>query len=269
MKFAIVLVHGNPFSRCFDEVAETLMYGLRGLGHQAEITASRLHRDAKNIILGAHLLSPYESIPNGAILYNLEQPGSDLFSIYVARARAGCQMWDYSEGNIARWQSLGIPAVHVPIGYVPELSRVSPQDHDIDVLFYGSVNDRRAWVLNEVQAAGLRVQRLFGVFGAERDDAIARSKVVLNLHYYDSKIFEIARVSYLLANRKAVVSEESVDMAADAEIGKGMLIVPYSGLVEACVRVVRDDTLRQQMERDGFELFSKIDEKEILQRVAA
>ena len=43
-------------------------------------------------------------------------------------------------------------------------------------------------------------------FGAGlRDDLIARAKVVLNINKHQAKIFEIVRVSYLMANAKAVV----------------------------------------------------------------
>ena len=46
----------------------------------------------------------------------------------------------------------------------------------------------------------------YGVYGAERDRLIARSRLVLNVHYFPTHIFEMIRVSYLLANRTAVVA---------------------------------------------------------------
>jgi hypothetical protein len=51
------------------------------------------------------------------------------------------------------------------------------------------------------------IEFLAGVYREERDRLIARAKVVLNMHYYDARVFEIVRVSYLLSNEKAVVAE--------------------------------------------------------------
>jgi hypothetical protein len=57
---------------------------------------------------------------------------------------------------------------HVPIGYVPALSRI-PQAirTDIDVLFYGSLSGRRSRILDGLQARGVRVERAFNVYGAD------------------------------------------------------------------------------------------------------
>ena len=107
---------------------------------------------------------------------------------------------------------MGLPRpTYVPIGYVPELTRIAPAPEDIDVLFYGALSERRYAVLRDLHDRGLRVKWLLGAFGASRDAWIARSKIVINVHYWEAKIFEIARVSYLLANRRAVVSERGAD----------------------------------------------------------
>jgi hypothetical protein len=82
-----------------------------------------------------------------------------------------------------------------------------PEEEDLDVLFYGALNERRRRVLEDCLARGLRVEHLFGVYGAARDRFIARAKLVLNVHFYPTQIFEAIRVSYLLSNRKVVLSE--------------------------------------------------------------
>ena len=86
----------------------------------------------------------------------------------------------------------------VPIGYTRELTRirrVAPPD--IDVLFIGSINPRRRAVLEQMHADGLRVQAAFGVYGAERDALVARARIVLNVHFYEAKVLEMVRLSYL------------------------------------------------------------------------
>ena len=44
------------------------------------------------------------------------------------------------------------------------------------------------------------LRTLFGDYGEVRDRWIARSRVVLNIHFYDIKVAEQVRLSYLLNN---------------------------------------------------------------------
>ncbi len=106
-------------------------------------------------------------------------------------------------------------------------------------------------------SAGLAVTALPGVYGRDRDAWIARSKVVLNIHYYEDKIHELVRTSYLLGNRKAVVSECDDETEIDDDIRESVVAVPYAKLVETCVALVRDDARRKKVEQAGFERFSQ------------
>jgi len=209
-------------------------------------------------------------LPPHAVIYNMEQ----LLAWEQVHARRNAKVatnffdqlmrhrvWDYSEANVRWLRERGHQRVkRLPVGYVPELSRVSARGTpDVDVLFYGSLNPRRTSILDALRARGLRVEALFGVYGQARDAWIGRAKVVLNMHFYESKLFEIVRVSYLLANRKAVVCEHSVMNDDDTPLCEGMAYVPYDGLVDACEALVRDDARRAQLERCGYELFSRRD----------
>jgi hypothetical protein len=155
--------------------------------------------------------------------------------------------------------------VHVPLGFVPELCRI-PQapEEDIDVLFYGVINERRAHILDKLHEAGLAVHAVVGKFGAERDALIARAKVVLNIHFFETKIFEIPRVSYLLANRKAVVAEVTSDTEIDGDLRDAIAGVAYEKLVDKCIELVFDDVLKQRVAEAGFHAFSQRPERDIL-----
>ncbi|MHC4843687.1 MAG: hypothetical protein ACYTEE_07795, partial [Planctomycetota bacterium] len=86
---------------------------------------------------------------------------------------------------------------------------------------------------------GLKVEALFGVYGVERDHYISRAKIVLNIHFYETKVFEIVRVSYLLANKKFVISEPGNDQELESPFRDGLVFLPYNGLVEECVKYLR------------------------------
>jgi hypothetical protein len=268
--FSISIIHpqGYAHKEAFREVAETLQYGLRGIGHTARILENSVDSTVTNILLGAHLLNEDEgkTIPPGSIIYNLEQLGSAHLEDFYYELAGRYQIWDYSPVNIARWKERRcvLPPLPVEIGYVPELRRI-PQNapRDIDVLFYGSVNEHRLQVLRQLQNAGVCVHAVFGVYGKQRDALIARSKIVLNLHFYESKLFEAVRVSYLLANSKAVVSEVSPDIG---EFANAVAVFPYEGLVEGCLRLLRDEAELRSLEERGFRWFSQRSAASILSR---
>jgi hypothetical protein len=87
------------------------------------------------------------------------------------------------------------------------------------------------------------------------------------MHYYETKIFEIVRVSYLLANQRCVVSEKSVDVPAGLE--DAAVQADYEDLAARCEDLVRNIRLREIRARQGFEAFRKISEREILESAIA
>ena len=260
-QFHVVIIPGGEV--WFQEIAETLLYGLRGLGHAADLGSVFAGSGFQNIVLGAHLVRP-EAIPAGSVIYNFEQLGGAILQPQHYEWGGRSTVWDYSRRHVPLWKEHGVKARHVELGYVPEMTRIPEADEDIDVLFYGSPNARRLQIITGLEAAGLRVVSLCGVFGAERDAHIARAKVVVNVHYYETKTFEIARVAYLLANRKAVVTEASADEADYEYLHGGLVSVPYECLVEACWELVGQHSLRNEIRAAGFEKLAARRETEIL-----
>lgn len=267
----IIRPNGYKHSDCFREVAESLQSALRSLGHTVTFGENSVDAQATSILLGAHLLTEQEaqSLPPSTIVYNLEQLGaSDLPSWYMFLA-ARVQIWDYSPLHIAIWNQLPCvaPPTLVEIGFVPELRRiVSAPTQDIDVLFYGSINERRRKLLSALESAGLKVHIAFGLYGAERDALIARSKIVLNIHAHETKIFEIVRVSYLVANAKAVVTEDSPDLAS---LRDAVAVFSYDKIVEGCIALLRDEPQRRQLEARGYRLFSSRSQARILEAIVS
>jgi hypothetical protein len=241
---------GDVHSGAFAEIHDTLQAALYELG-----TAAR------SIYLGAHHV---QTIPEDAIVYNFEQAGT-VGQSYAAIMRAR-ETWDYDARNVAALRARSILAKHVPLGYHPVLKRIQPAPvEDIDVLFYGSINPRRQKVIDELRAAGVVVVHLFSKYGAERDAYIARAKIVLNLHYYDSQIFEIPRVSYLLANERFVVSEDGHgDDPVYEEFADGVAMAPYGSLVETCCAFLLDPVARRDVARLGTLVMRERDEVAIL-----
>jgi hypothetical protein len=261
MRFHIVAPSPDlPHARVVDELAETLECALRALGHAADITHGGYGSGTSIVLLTTLAEGSFVVPPEGSILYNLEQfhSAAPWFSGAIADALRRHPVWDYSEKNLLRLQAAGYAALgrHVPIGYVPQLTRIAPaKTQDIDVLFYGSMNERRDAVLRTLGKQGLKVFHAFNAYGRARDALIARAKVVLNIHYYPAQIFEMVRVSYLLANRKAVVTEDDGDTDIDDDLRDAVAAVPYASLAGTALRLARDDLARAALEQRAYDRF--------------
>lgn len=252
----IVTPPGYVHSGAFEEFALALSEGLRELGVAAPIVHRR--PAGETIVLGANLLPALsDRPPRRAILFNLEQlsPGSPWWSERYLDLLRRRPVWDYSARNVALLRSMGIAATLCEVGHAEALRRIVPREtRDIDVLFYGSVNDRRRAALLALEDAGLRVVALFGVYGAARDDYIARSRIVLNLHYDEGRLFEVVRVSYLLANSCCVVSETGDDPEAERAYEGAVAFTSYEGIVPTCLALLRDDARRRALGANGLAL---------------
>lgn len=262
--------HPVPITLCalnsvFDEVAESLRHGFATLGHPVEVLTGAFRRGSRAVLLGAQLVPDWNQIPDDAIIFNFEQLGTP--SRYITEEylhRLGRHtVWDYSPRNIAWMREHGInSAVRlVRIGHSPELVRIpKAAEQDIDVLFYGAVNERRLRVLQDLHGSGVRLALHTNLFGTARDAVIARSRVVLNMHYYETKIFEIARVGYLLDNAKAVVTEAGPDTELEDDLRAGLAAVPYEALADTCRALVADETRRRILEETAQAVFSRRDQ---------
>jgi tetratricopeptide (TPR) repeat protein len=254
MKVAVATIWKDATSGAFDEVREILKCGLEALGHEVTLLDPNTYaEDRTNIVLGGHLL-PYVDVarpPQGSILYSLEQVGSRWMRGLPAIFRS-FRVWDYDPGSTAVLRQAGVDVRLVPLGYVPQLTRIARHvDEDIDVLFFGALNARRRQALDNLRLRGLHVVSLEKCYGERRDELIARSKVVLNLHYYDPGVFEVVRVLYLMANRTCVVSE---DGSGSDPFREGVAFGRYEDLAELCVRFVRDPSGRHQLAEAGLKL---------------
>jgi hypothetical protein len=267
---------GPPAPYQADEVALSLLHALGALGCEVDIAANEAVAGGTNIYLLAHLLAPSAAatMPAGSILYNLEQlfDQSPWLSQPYRDLLARSTVWDYSRRNLAALAGFADPRRlhHVPLGHVPQLARIAPAPvEDIDVLFYGTVNARRRAVLRELESSGVRLRVAHGIGGAERDALIARARLVLNLHFYPTAIFELVRVAYLLANGRAVVAECGPDTEIDADIREAVAGAPYEQLCARALALLGDEAARRALAARGQAIFARRCLPDILARAIA
>jgi hypothetical protein len=237
------------------------------LGLEATINFNRVDQAYKNILIGCHLLDPtlIPGLPKSTVILNTEQINNQpsIWNNTIFSWAKKFEVWDYSQQNIDIFKGMGLSNIHLlKLGYQKELNRIQKiPAQDIDVLFYGSINPRRAHVLDDLKNFGLKTHTSFGVYGKDRDDLIGRSKIVLNLHYYKSEIFEVVRVFYLLSNAVAVVGEINPTTTVDNLYRNAVVGVDYENLVGACLNLINDDQLRIQNSQNGFETIRQYPQK--------
>ena len=251
----------------FDPVVSVLMATLHSRATNVQTVVNKFNPEGLNIVVGAHLLQDPKMLldEHNTVVYNFEQfdTKSDWFSSDYVSLLKSKPYWDYSTANIAAMKKAypEAQATHVPFAYAPVLDysyvrrdvfRVKRKD--IDVLFFGSMNDRRAKIIGELTSMGLNVQAVFGVYGPELSVLIHRSKLVLNMHYYDSSVFEAVRVIPLLASRVAVVSEKSVDDDDYKYLNQtsGILVTDYDKLAFVCKQLVENADDRECLSDTGY-----------------
>lgn len=265
----------NPLD-ILSDTAEILRHGISALGHRCSVQRPqelRLQPSAVHILFDSPSF-PLARLPDNVVVFNLEQfgSGSSLLTPAYLESLRGRILWDYSRRNLDWMRANGIAprlAAQVRLGHAPALVRrpAGPVAEDIDVLFYGTVNRRRLEVLRGLADAGLRVTVLTGgfasdvpqppdtrgltiappAFGEELDRWVARARLVLNVHYYDTRIFEIVRLAPLLASGRAVVAEVEPDTDIEPDLRDAVAGAPRGHLVDLCRRLLADDAARRAL----------------------
>lgn len=272
----IAVPPGLVETHIFDEVAQTLSAAFTALGGSAPVVRQQAEWNGRApIVLGAHLLADVAlPLPRDSIVVNFEQiiRGSRWLNETHLSFLRRFPLLDASAHNQPMLERLGIRhRIPFALGYDPALTRVTRRpeaEKDIDVLFYGWPSARRVRLVEDLRRRGLKAVQLFNVFAEARDAAIARAKIVLNVHFYTKGLFEIVRASYLMANRACVVSEGRPDDPDLVPFAGGIELADYDHLAERCARLVADAERREAVAQRGFELFSARPQASLLRELA-
>ena len=171
------------------------------------------------IVCGAHDFSRTQSIDtlkkkySRVIVFNQEPLTATqrqfMHKGYFAWLKQADEVWDYDEQNIEVLKLIRPDVkLHVLKPY-KNWSIYEPVTKDIDILFYGSMNEHRAKILNELKKK-YKVEIIKTWDGKVLDSYIMRSKILLNLHYYyESSMQEQARMIRWIGAPCRIVSEKS------------------------------------------------------------
>ncbi len=213
---AVMQPAGYVHSLAFLDPARYVRWQLRRFGVDVTIAKNRLREDAVNLVFGAHLgFSPECRERHACVFVNLEQltqGGAKVADEYL-RLLKSSGVIDYDMANVGVYGADAADVPVIPFRHAPYLEpqegQFMPLDQrPIDLLFFGSMNERRHRFIERVNACGVNVTVLDKVLYAdERDAYIRQAKAVLNVHFYESATFEQVRAFHCLSLGTPVVSE--------------------------------------------------------------
>lgn len=78
--------------------------------------------------------------------------------------------------------------------------------NNIDILFYGTLNERRNKILNDLKKK-YNITIVTNTFGEKLNELIRRSHIILNISYYNNSLLETTRLNECLQYNKDIISE--------------------------------------------------------------
>ena len=218
------------------------------------------------------IISNERYLPKHAVLYQFEHlDHTEWFSQSSIDVYKSGQfvVWDYHVGNLEVYRRHGIKQriFHVPYGFASTL--IFSRDHqkhsdvipeDIDVLYFGKVNKYRNSFVEALVKKNIKVFASHWLFGSDRDLAVKRAKIVINLRYwgrpgiYESKM---SRILYLLSNKAFIISEYFAVEDEDTRnwLQNGMVFVKDDRLIDEFAETYVDHfaSIVQYYLRDGVD----------------
>lgn len=183
----------------------------------------------------------------------------------LGRLRKARAIWDYSLENVKVLKSLGVSAVHVPLGYARSMdgpaaaaqnsssaseSSTASDGKSVDVVFVGSTRPRRTAILQQLErdlgpSVTLSTRQRWG---AHLLQLYRGARVGLNIHGSEGMPLEIHRIIPMLAHRLWVVSEPSADSTLDRQFAGVVDFVDAEGLAAHCLAVLQRPDFAAEVE---------------------
>ena len=114
------------------------------------------------------------------------------------------------EYNMSNYNILNSKINKVFVGVPIVESNKIIQRKNIDILFYGNINNYRKNILDNLSEE-YNITILEKSFGNELKEYIMRSKIILNIHYYSEALLELCRIHEAIPYKCKIISEITTD----------------------------------------------------------
>lgn len=198
----------------------------------------------------------HNTLPTQYIAFQLEQQGTFWLDEkdpngqrYLPILRNAVAILDYAQNNIGFLIQKGLPQdkiFHLPICYTPGYRDFlknnsywdgSINDQPCDVIFYGSINERRQQFLDEI-SKHFSTKIINDKAGNDLIRELLSAKVVVNIHYHQPSTLEVVRLYECLSLGLTVVSETSPNMYEHVGLEQCVYFTE-EGNIDAMVQKIR------------------------------
>ena len=276
-RLTFVLAPGQ--NHFFVELAEALCDELRRLGAGAETVTGGFpplepHRayvlipPHEYFVLEGHRTPPSREQLRRTVFITAEQPETVHFRQNVALADRAGALFDISSRAVRAYRRQGVRADHLQLGYTPSWDHFAAAEPADDLIFMGAWTPRRGRVIarSVEELAKLHGRYVFSdnsrpntvaspgfLTGAEKRDALTRSRLLLNIHQGDEPYFEWHRALQAIHCGAAVLTETSTD-AEPLVAGAHYAAADATGLGRAAAELVRDPARSAALAAEAYEL---------------
>jgi len=260
----IVQPAGYVHSLGFLDPARFLRYQFVRLGADVTMAKNRLCHEAVNFVFGAHLGFDAELRARYTCVFvNLEQlghGGAKVSAAYLDLLRQSAVV-DYDAANVGAYAAHVDDVPLISFAYAPYLA-ASPlplEQRPIDLLFIGSMNERRKRFIEAIESCGRTVVLLDGpLYGPERDDLLGQARAVVNCHHYESARFEQARAFQCMSLGTPVISERTAVTLPPVQFEDAVFWVTPDDMRDFFVHQFGTPAFAQQA-RGRLEVFRRFD----------
>ncbi len=247
---------GHPDPRVlgvFDDTVHSVAHLAAICGATPVISRNKVDPAALNILWGAgtHHSPPLKSLlkycdDKNTIVFNMEQldSNSPLVNAEYFGFLSKFRVLDYSINNVKALRKAYpmIRAEEFPLLPSPHFSYDfdgSQFEHRYHFAFYGAMNSRRQSIIDQLTSAGVKIKIINGMYGRNLAQELLDCSAVLNIHAYETSIFETARVLRPAAMGIPILSESSnLPQLIDWEKAP-IRFVDYDTIVSECIEEVQ------------------------------
>jgi len=158
-------------------------------------------------------------LPKRFIYYQIEQKNNIIFSnlklfkkiIYMIKKAE--KVWEFSDILSDKYKifcknKLYLTPMPFTVNNFNKLL-INYEDCEYDIFFFGHKNERRSRILNELLKY-FKIKIGWKYYDKKKIKYIIKSKIILNIHFYNESALETCRINEILNYNKIIISEKSL-----------------------------------------------------------
>jgi len=199
-------------------IANNFRYYFEKYGFKVEIKNKIIQEEYinssdKELYLFIYFENNLSFYPKKYIKYQIEQTTSSFFNDNYNKILLNADaIWDFSISNKDKYNFIPLKKIYympMPFYNDKKIENINYDNCEYDILFYGAENERRKKICLKIKEKYSNFKIGFSLFEPEKTEIIKKTKIILNLHYYENPALETCRINEILKFNKVIISEKT------------------------------------------------------------